>query len=130
MMKTDLTQSEVFDIVEDPTQTLAILKLKVNSLETANSTSVKAHIMQFLEQYSPQHVAVDVSRINYIDSFGLAGLVALVKNASPLGATLVLISPTSVVLQLVQMTRLDSLIEIYDTATEARVAISQKTVTP
>jgi anti-sigma B factor antagonist len=125
-MAIDLTQSEVFDIIDDPTKTLAILKLKVSSLETSNSSSIKAHVMQFLEKYSPQHVAVDVSKINYIDSFGLAALVSLVKNATPLGSSLVLVSPTSVVLQLVQMTRLDSLIEIYDTVPEARAAITEK----
>ena len=60
------------------------------------------------------HVGVDLSGAEYMDSSGVATLVEGLKSASESGQTFVLVRPSERVMKVLELARLDSLFDIRD----------------
>lgn len=57
-------------------------------------------------------IGVDLSAVTYIDSSGVATLVEGLRSARESGAGFVLMSPSTAVLQVLELARLDSVFEV------------------
>ena len=68
-------------------------------------------------------LVVDLSRTLFIDSAGLGSLVSLLKNCNQCGKRLALASPTPQIRQIIELTRLHRLLDIYDGIEAARNAV-------
>ncbi len=57
-------------------------------------------------------LAIDLGRVAYMDSSGVATLIEGLKRAGQTGATFVLVSPSSAVMKVLQLSRLDTVFVI------------------
>ncbi|XVJ51545.1 MAG: STAS domain-containing protein [Vampirovibrio sp.] len=92
--------------------------LSVRSVEASNGQMIKAHILQLLEVHSLRNVIIDLAAVKSIDSFGLASLISVFKFCTKHNGNLALVQPTSVVLQLFEITRISKMLHIFDTVQE------------
>ncbi len=60
----------------------------------------------------PRNIEVDLSQTAFIDSCGLGALIALHKTAASRQGRLLLVNPQSPVQQILELTRLDGILEI------------------
>lgn len=72
-----------------------------------------------------QNVVLNLSEINYIDSGGLGTLVALYTTARNCGSSIKLAHLTQRVGDLLQITKLVTVFDVYDTAEEAAAAFQK-----
>ena len=107
-----------FNVYYLDSQTLAVA-LTVRSLESSNGQAVKAHIVQLLEVHQLKNVIIDIAQIKSLDSFGLASIISIYKHCAKQGGNIALAQPTSVVLQLFEVTRISKMINLFDTPQEA-----------
>lgn len=63
-----------------------------------------------------REVVVDLSGVRYMDSSGVATLVEGLKSAMNDGKSFRLLSPSSAVMKVLELSRLDSIFEVGDTA--------------
>jgi anti-sigma B factor antagonist len=61
---------------------------------------------------SVQRVVIDVSRVGFFDSSGLAALVEIRNRCIPAGAPLVLRSPSDALRKLLTITRIEEIVEL------------------
>ena len=66
-----------------------------------------------------RHVVVDLSRITYIDSAGVGALVWKYRTVTGRGGTFSLVRPSSRVRNILAITRLDTVFDIFDSETAA-----------
>ncbi len=64
-------------------------------------------------------VLVDLSRVNYIDSSGVASLVEALQNARKRGTDLFLVSVSETAMRVFKLARLETVFTIFDTIDEA-----------
>jgi len=64
-------------------------------------------------------IVIDMRRIEYISSFGLSMLLTLAKELSNRGGNLFLAQPRETARELLQLTRLQTILPTYDTLREA-----------
>lgn len=84
----------------------------------------EADIIRYVEQQLPQHivfVAVDISRVPYMNSSGLTVLIRLLTRFRNRNGDLVLIQPSDSVKKLLLITKLNQIFHIFD-AKEAATA--------
>lgn len=72
-----------------------------------------------LAEEGGEHVLVDFSKINYIDSTGIGELVGYLGQFRDRRRKLILVNPTERILKLLEVARLAELFSIYDTVDEA-----------
>jgi anti-sigma B factor antagonist len=75
-------------------------------------------IFRYVEQQLPQHivfVAVDISRVPYINSSGLTLLIRLLTRFRNRNGDLVLIKPSDSVKKLLLITKLNHIFHVFDT---------------
>jgi anti-sigma B factor antagonist len=71
-----------------------------------------------------RNVVLDLSKVKYMDSFGLASVLSILKSCKEVGGLLVLLNPNSTVLQLIQLTKLTNILSVVETTEEALLALS------
>lgn len=76
-----------------------------------NEQAFRQQFQNLLEQ-GARHVAVNLSGVSYIDSSGIGSLVRALTQAKKVGTRCTFFSPTKPVSQLIQMVRLDSVLDI------------------
>ena len=118
MIALETLNTNFFNVYHMDTQTLAVA-LTVRSLEASNGQMVKAHIVQLLEVHKLKNVVIDIAQVKSVDSFGLASVISIYKYCAMQGGSIVLVQPTSAVLQLFEVTRISKMINIFDTHQEA-----------
>lgn len=114
MIALETLNTNFFNVYYMDTQTLAVT-LTVRSLEASNGQMVKAHIVQLLEVHKLKNVMIDIAQVKSVDSFGLASVISIYKYCAKQGGNIALVQPTSVVLQLFEVTRISKMINIFDT---------------
>ncbi len=82
----------------------------------------KQEFRQALE-ISEVGIVVDLSQTLFIDSAGLGALVSLLKGCNQHDKRLALASPTAQIRQIVELTRLHRLLDIYESVEAARNAV-------
>lgn len=73
-------------------------------------------------------VIIDLSGVTFMDSSGFGTLLGATKRLRPLGGGLHLASPNSTIQRMLRLTRLDSIMKIYDTPEAAADAVGRDTV--
>ncbi len=83
------------------------------NLVMSNADSTRDALNQLIDQ-GHRHLVLDLQPVEFMDSSGLAVLIALYKRLSNRRGRLVLLSPTSNVRALIELTRLHQLFDIYE----------------
>jgi anti-sigma B factor antagonist len=96
---------------------VSVVRMPVR-LALANSAVVRRTMDEHIESVSSRLV-IDLSGAEFVDSSGLAALLAVIKTARRRGGDLVLASPRPRVLALIELTRLDDVVAILPTVTDA-----------
>jgi anti-anti-sigma factor len=103
---------------------LCAIRIKSTSIETKNAQIIKMHVIQMIKVKGFKSLMIDMSNLKYVDSFGLAYLVSIMKHCESAGGHMALVRPTSVVLQLIEITRLANLLNIFDSMDDAKAFIT------
>jgi anti-sigma B factor antagonist len=84
-------------------------------IDLAHSTEVRRVVLQeFREKRTPK-VILNLSDVRYIDSSGVASLVEGLKASRDVGSRLILFGLSPIAREVLQLSRLLKLFEIYDT---------------
>jgi len=88
------------------------------SLSLANATAVRSRLERHIQDESAELI-VDLSAVEFIDSSGLAALLATCRAARSWGGDIVLAGPQPRVQALIELTRLDDVVDVVTGVTEA-----------
>jgi anti-sigma B factor antagonist len=91
---------------------LAKLDIKEASLE--NGDAFKAEVIQLFDKYK-RSIAIDMSKVEYIDSSFLGAIVSAFKHLISFQAEVVLVGLSKDITNLFSLTRLDKVFKIYNT---------------
>jgi len=84
-------------------------------IDLAHSTEVRRMVLlEFRENRTPR-VILNLSDVNYIDSSGVASLVEGLKASRDVGSRLILFGLSPIAHEVLQLSRLLKIFEIYDT---------------
>ena len=88
-------------------------------IDLAHSTEVRRMVLlEFRENRTPR-VILNLSDVNYIDSSGVASLVEGLKASRDVGSRLILFGLSPIAHEVLQLSRLLKIFEVYDTEDKA-----------
>ena len=91
-------------------------------IDLAHSSEVRRIILlEFREKRTPR-VILNLHKVNYIDSSGVASLVEGLKASRDVGSRLILFGLSPIAHEVLQLSRLLKIFEIYDTEEKALAA--------
>lgn len=90
-------------------------------LDAGSAAGIQATFLDAVEKGGTSFL-LDLERVNYIDSSGLAALVKLYKEIRTRGGTLALCAVQRDALKIFQLTRLDKIFTIFPDSSAARAA--------
>jgi anti-anti-sigma factor len=93
-------------IIDDASLGRTIVKLS-GELDIASAPDLRERLLALLSRRTPTHLIFDLSRLQFIDSSGIAVIVNTERRARLLGCTLVLVAPQAPVLKVLQICGLD-----------------------
>ncbi len=99
-----------------------ISTLYVEGKILGNATDVFRKAMEFQLQTGRDKLVVDLTSVPLIDSSALGAIVTTLKCCQQSGGKLVLLNPQKAVQEVLEVTQLATVIEIYDTEEAARAA--------
>jgi anti-sigma B factor antagonist len=114
----------MFDIQQAILAESTVLLVPSVSIYDANAASELKKTASNTLSRKIRNVVLDLSKVKYMDSFGLASVLSILKSCKEVGGLLVLLSPNSTVLQLIQLTKLTNILSVVDTTEEALAALS------
>lgn len=85
--------------------------------ETSNEIKDKAK--KKLEEAAAKNIILDLKKVTLVDSSGIGALISLFKYTRERDGRLVITSPTEKVQKVISITKLDKIIDIYDSVEEA-----------
>jgi anti-sigma B factor antagonist len=88
-------------------------------IDLANSPEVRKALLREVRQNRMPRVVLNLSDVRYIDSSGVASLVESLKASRDLGSRFILFGLRGPAREVLQLTRLLKVFEIYDTEVEA-----------
>ena len=100
-------------IIEDASGRRTIVKL-CGELDIASSPDLREQLLGILSRRTPSHLILDLSRLEFIDSSGIAVFVNTERRARLLGCALVLIAPQAPVSRVLQICGLDHYFLIFE----------------
>ncbi|MGB7728631.1 MAG: STAS domain-containing protein [Candidatus Acidiferrum sp.] len=105
-------------IAARPSDRMTILDIS-GDIDLANSPAMrKALLGEIKDKHTPK-VLLNLKSVRYIDSSGIASLVEGLKAARDNGARLILYGLSSSVREVLELSRLQKIFEIYDTEEQA-----------
>lgn len=87
-------------------------------IDLNSSTDFQQSLLAVLDR-KPKRIVVNLSQVSYMDSSGVASLVKLLSKARKMDATVALAALSERVRSIFEITRLDSIFEIFPTEKEA-----------
>jgi anti-sigma B factor antagonist len=87
-------------------------------IDLHQSTVLQQKLLEVLDQ-KPDRMIINLSDVSYMDSSGVASLVKLLSRTRKNGISLALAAPTKKVKAIFEITRLDSVFDIFDSEEEA-----------
>ena len=109
--------------MSDPSNSLGILALEGDiDLYQSQSTAVKQKLNELIDRKMAR-ILVDMSRVNYIDSSGLALFIVCLQRMAEYGGRLGLFGLQHTVAHIFEIARLDQVLHIYPDETTARAAV-------
>ena len=91
-------------------------------IDFANSPEVRQSVLRELREIRTSRVVVNLSQVRYIDSSGVASLIEGLKAARDLGSRFILIGLSTSAREVLQLSRLTKVFEIYDNEEQALAA--------
>jgi anti-sigma B factor antagonist len=88
-------------------------------IDFANSPEVRQSLLREIRESRVPRVVVNLSGVHYIDSSGVASLVEGLKASRDLGSRLILFGLSTAAREVLQLSRLLKVFEIYDSEEEA-----------
>ena len=88
-------------------------------IDFANSPEVRQSLLREIRESRIPRVVVNLSGVHYIDSSGVASLVEGLKASRDLGSRFILFGLSTVAREVLQLSRLLKVFEIYDSEEEA-----------
>ena len=88
-------------------------------IDFANSPVVRDSVLREIRESHTPRVAVNLSQVRYIDSSGVASLVEGLKASRDLGSRFILFGLSKVAREVLQLSRLIKVFEIYDNEEQA-----------
>lgn len=95
----------------------AVVRLR-GELDIASADDLRRHLNDARREHG-EHVVLDLSALEFMDSGGLSVIVACYKATSAAGGSLVLAAPRSIVRRALEITGLHRRIPVTDTLDEA-----------
>ena len=112
------------DVVESRHDPSAVLYCS-GEIVRGNAEVLKAEAARLIES-GLIRLVVDLTLVNFVDSAGLGAIIAAQKRACILGGDVSISAPGKAVALTLRMVRLDKVLNIYDTATQALAALCLK----
>ena len=84
-------------------------------IDLAHSTEVRRMVLQEFRENRTPRVILNLRDVNYIDSSGVASLVEGLKASRDVGSRLILFGLSPIAHEVLQLSRLLKIFEIYDT---------------
>jgi anti-sigma B factor antagonist len=88
-------------------------------IDLANSTEVRKALLHEVRDNRRSRVVLNLSEVRYIDSSGVASLVESLKASRDIGSRFILVGLSGAAREVMQLSRLLKVFEIYDTEIEA-----------
>ena len=88
-------------------------------IDFANSPVVRDSVLREIRESRTPRVVVNLSQVRYMDSSGVASLVEGLKASRDLGSRLILVGLTTSTREVLQLSRLMKVFEIYDSEEQA-----------
>jgi anti-sigma B factor antagonist len=88
-------------------------------IDFANSPEVRQSLLREIRESRIPRVIVNLSQVRYIDSSGVASLIEGLKASRDLGSRFILIGLSTTAREVLQLSRLTKVFEIYDTEEQA-----------
>jgi len=88
-------------------------------IDFANSRVVRQSVLHEIQESHAARVVVNLSQVNYIDSSGVASLVEGLKASRDLGSRFILFGLSASAREVLQLSRLIKVFEIYDSEEQA-----------
>jgi len=91
-------------------------------MDLGNTPAVRKAFLREVRENRVPRVVINLSRVRYIDSSGVASLVEALKASRDVGSRLILIGLSGSAREVLQLSRLLKIFEIYDNEEEALAA--------
>ena len=88
-------------------------------IDLAHSTEVRRMVLQEFRENRTPRVILNLRDVNYIDSSGVASLVEGLKASRDVGSRLILFGLSPIAHEVLQLSRLLKIFEVYDTEDKA-----------
>lgn len=88
-------------------------------IDFANSREVRQSVLREIQEARAARVVINLSQVRYIDSSGVASLVEGLKASRDLGSRFILIGLSTAAREVLQLSRLLKVFEIYASEEEA-----------
>jgi anti-sigma B factor antagonist len=88
-------------------------------IDLANSPKVRDSILREIRECHTPLVMVNLSRVRYMDSSGVASLVEVLKASRDLGSRFILFGLTTSIREVLQLSRLIKVFEVYENEEQA-----------
>ena len=88
-------------------------------IDLSNSTQLRKVLLREIKENHTARLAINLSKVSYIDSSGIASLVEGLKAARDAGSRLMLVGVIGSAREVLQLSRLLKLFELYDTEEQA-----------
>jgi anti-sigma B factor antagonist len=91
-------------------------------IDFANSREVRQSVLREIQEARAARVVINLSQVRYIDSSGVASLVEGLKASRDLGSRFILIGLSTAAREVLQLSRLLKVFEVYISEEEALVS--------
>ena len=91
-------------------------------IDLGNTPAVRKVLLREVKENRAPRVVINLSKVRYIDSSGVASLVEALRASRDVGSRLILIGLSTSVREVLQLSRLVKIFEIYDKEEEALAA--------
>jgi anti-sigma B factor antagonist len=91
-------------------------------IDFANSPEMRQSVLREIRKSRPARVIVNLRQVRYIDSSGVASLIEGLKASRELGSRFILIGLSASAREVLQLSRLIKVFEIYDNEEQALAA--------
>ncbi len=88
-------------------------------IDFANSPEVRQSVLREIQEIRPSRVVVNLTEVRYIDSSGVASLVEGLRASRDLGSRFILFGLSTAAREVLQLSRLLKVFEVYDSEDEA-----------
>jgi anti-sigma B factor antagonist len=88
-------------------------------IDFANSPKVRDSVLREIRESHASRVVMNLSQVRYLDSSGVASLVEGLKASRDLGSRFILFGLSMAAREVLQLSRLNKVFEVYDTEEQA-----------